>query len=148
MSAAGECNQAEAVEAIRYSSDGVAPTTSEIQIRLAEFKAVIKDAQLGALRGDGWVAVARYPELWELRWRWDSGDEVRGYFHEPDGRWGHCAVLARVHVKWISQSPDRATCERHTKRAQNSEIDQAGRRIRAETEADWGLPNSPRILST
>lgn len=147
-SSAGECNQQEAVAAIRHPVGGTAPTDTEVQMRLAEFKRVVKDAQLGLLADAEWEPVARDPMLWELRWRWEGGVEVRGYFHEPAGKWGHRAILARVHVKWISSASDPGTCEREIRAVQNQEIHAAGRRVRAESAAEWGLPDTPRIVSS
>lgn len=116
-------------------------------MRVAEFKQLVREAQSGGLLDDQWDTVARHPDLWELRWRW-GGDEVRGYFHEPDGKWGNCAILARVHVKWISPAPDRATCEQETRVEQNRHIDEAARRIRSEIASEWGLPGTPTVLPT
>ncbi|MBB1516005.1 hypothetical protein H5398_08500 [Tessaracoccus sp. MC1679] len=114
------------------ASDADALTSSEIQMRYAEFKAILRRASAGTLRGDEWKPVSRDPLLWELRWSWD-GSHLRGYFHEPPLE-PDSTILAKVHEKQIVQGDDRAT-----KQHQNAAIDTAGTRIRRCQTHRWGL---------
>lgn len=119
---------------------GDAPTPSEIQVRLGEFKSLIKTAQRGELADEGWCAVARDPLLWELRWRWSASALMRGYFHEPATP-SHLAVLAKVHVKEVVFGDDPAT-----RRLQNMQIDEASTRITFGRPYTWGLGTSEPLV--
>ena len=64
--------------------DGVEPVTqTEKELRYAEVKRTLRQASDGQLSDGSWKPVSRDPELWELRWQWDDGSQLRGYFHEP-----------------------------------------------------------------
>jgi hypothetical protein len=132
--------------AVLHSSDGTPVTQNELQARVAEFKHLVKTAQRGSLRSERWDRVRRWPDLWELRWSWDDGTCVRGYFHEPEMPWLNETVLARVHVKWIS--PRRLGGEHGTTKAQDSEIDIAHSRIVQEAASVWGLPSSEPVVNS
>lgn len=141
-SAGGDCNEQEAVAVIRHGN----PTPTEVQMRVTEFKSIVRQAQLGELEAGGWKPVRRHPELWELRWKWPGGAQVRAYFHEPDGQWGHSGVIARVHVKWISSKPDPSVRKHEIRVEQNREFWAAAQRIENEASHGWGLPGSPRVV--
>lgn len=111
---------------------GIAPTRDEMLARRGEIRALVAEAEDGELGEEAWRAVARDPDLWELRWSWD-GLLVRGYFHEPQMSPGQ-AVLAHVHVKEIVQGDDMAT-----RAKQDARIDCASHRIRFCSEGRWGL---------
>lgn len=137
----GESSAQDMRAAIQHSAHSPQATPSEVQMRLAEFRDLVSTAQSGGLREGAWKPVARDPTLWELRWRWHDGTNVRGYFHEPTGRYGTETVLARVHLKRIHRD------EGLTRRAQNTEIDAASTRMRTESQNDWGLPGSPTVVN-
>lgn len=142
-------NALEIVTAIQHVDRGKSsPTRNEVLIRRAEFKSLIRDAERGLLADEKWVAVARDPLLWELRWEWDDGTQVRGYFHEPAGAMGACGVLVRVHVKDLFPAvPLRPVRQRAIRREQNHQIAVASQRIRAGSGTLWGLPGSAAVLA-
>lgn len=120
--------------------DGQPPTPNEVQARVAEFKHLVRTAQRGRLRDTEWDRVRRWPDLWELRWTWDDGTFVRGYFYEPL-HWPAETVLALVHVKVILADPE------STAARQNAEMDSAQRRVLRGEACTWGLPSSQPIVN-
>lgn len=81
--------------------DGVEPVTqTEKELRYAEVKRTLRQASDGQLSDGSWKPVSRDPELWELRWQWDDGSQLRGYFHEPPLE-PDSTILAKVHRKRI-----------------------------------------------
>lgn len=135
---------AEAIK--RGRGNGKQPATAnEMMARFAEFRALVSAGQRGELRAREWDRVRRQPDLWELRWSW-SGLQVRGYFHEPAGRWGTETILAHVPVKQVAKIRDAAGLQRE-RAAQDAEIDTAYRRIVTERTVVWGLPGSRPIVN-
>jgi len=131
-------------KAVTYQSDGGQPTPNELQVRVSEFKALVKRAQDGKLRSDQWDPVVRNPLLWELRWMWGSL-QARAYFHEPIGRFGNESVVAHIHIKQIVHQGTDA--DRATRAAQDREMDLAGQRIDSGAAENWGLPASDPIVN-
>lgn len=120
---------------------GIAPTRSEIEVRLGEIKSLVRAAERGELLDQDWCPVSRDPALWELRWQW-SGQEMlmRSYFHEPTMP-SHQTVVAKVHLKDIVLGDDEAT-----RQLQNQQIDVASRRISFGRPHRWGLDTTPPIF--
>lgn len=119
------------------NDQGRGPTQSEIQMRLAEFRALIRDAEDGELTDGRWTSVSRDPLLWELRWRWaGTRVNVRIYFHEPDQPFDR-TVVSKVHVKEIIYG-----CDELIKAKQNAQIDEASSRIALGRPDLWGLLGS------
>lgn len=130
----------ELVNAIRHGGPGQVVTDVEQQMRAAEFKVLIREAQQGQLRDETWKTVERDPTLWELRWRWNHGLLVRAYFHEPVDPLDK-AVVGRVHIKDVIRGDDEAT-----KKLQNEHIDIARHRITFGTPDRWGLDESKPLV--
>ena len=121
--------------------DGVEPVTqTEKELRYAEVKRTLRQASDGQLSDGSWKPVSRDPELWELRWQWDDGSQLRGYFHEPPLE-PDSTILAKVHRKLIIPRDDP-----ETKRLQNASIDEAGIRIRSGKPHRWGLGDSNPLV--
>jgi len=116
------------------------PTTAEVCMRLAELRALIREAEDGALNAPSWRPVARNPDLWELRWEWAlSHVLVRCYFHEPPSHPSE-TVVAKAHVKDVSPA-----ASAQINNLQDQHIDEAGRRVVAGTGWAWGLQASGPI---
>ena len=116
--------------------DGREVPRFERQVRAGELKAILRRASRGDLRDGSWKPVSREPKLWELRWKWDDGSQLRGYFHEPALE-PDSTVLAKVHRKEIIEQDDRAT-----RGLQDAQIDDAGIRMRRCQAHSWGLGQS------
>lgn len=126
--------------AVVLFNDGREVTQSEKEVRVAELKATLGRAARGELREESWKAVSREPELWELRWQWGDGSQVRGYFHEPLLEPGS-TILAKMHLKEIDLNDSK-----ETRRRQNIQIDAAAVRIRGSKDQRWGLDQSQRLV--
>ena len=87
--------------------DGPELSAFERQMRGGELKAILGRAARGELRDESWKPVRRDPTLWELRWKWDDGGQLRGYFHEP-ALDPDSTILAKVHRKEIIASRPRS----------------------------------------
>lgn len=116
--------------------DGEPVSQSELQNRAGQLKAILRRAAAGQLRDEAWKPVSREPKLWELRWTWDDGSQLRGYFHEP-GLEPDATILAKVHRKEIVENDAPAT-----RRRQDVQIDEAGIRIHRNEGHKWGLDQS------
>lgn len=132
--------------AVLHLSNGQTLTKSETAARVAEFKYLVKAAQRGALRSGDWDRVSRWPDLWELRWAWEDGTPIRGYFHEPAHPWLGETVLARVHVKRVGGAGG-LWSRRKRNQAQNAEMDIARARIVDGSASSWGLPGSCPVVN-
>lgn len=137
--------QGEIVEVLKTAwSNGETPTKHELAMRLGEWRALIAEAVKGQLEDDGWCAVARDPNLWELRWRWDRGlggdrpVEIRGYFHEPAAP-SHVTVLVKVHVKSLGGG------EEAIRQCQNSHIFKASTRVAQGQATQWCVDKTPPL---
>lgn len=123
-----------------WSPGGPPPSLQEKQMRYAELRALVEDAEEGRLTPDDWRHVARDPLLWELRMCHDAGSgprlHVRGYFHEPPSR-PLQTVLAKMHVKDVSSGDDVVV-----KGAQDAQIDEASARLQRCAADKWGLDRS------
>lgn len=133
--------------------NGEAPSLGEAQIRFAELKALIWEAEDGLLGPEDWLPVVTRPELWELRLPWTREKDPRevqeapvpwrGYFYEASESSAH-TVLAKAHAKdYSSTSASDMTQE------QNRVIDEASSRITWGQPRFWGLngvqPLFPRL---
>lgn len=124
------------IKTVIQGGDGGHVSTAEVQLRAGELRALLRRAARGELRDRSWKPVTREPALWELRWKWDDGNQIRGYFHEPSLE-PDSTVLARVHRKELVTG-DAAK----TKQLQDAHINAAGGRIRREQHHRWGLDSS------
>lgn len=126
--------------ALSASASGVPITLVEQQMRLAEFKTLVRSAERGQLPQANLIAVRRCPDLWELRMEWSDGTLVRVYFFEPSNPAAQTvAVLA--HVKRVVVG-DPAT----TRALQNEAMDQASHRVVFGRPNNWGLAGSMPLL--
>lgn len=119
--------------------DGPELSAFERQMRGGELKAILGRAARGELRDESWKPVRRDPTLWELRWKWDDGGQLRGYFHEP-ALDPDSTILAKVHRKEIIAHDPGATAS-----LQDAQIDEAGIRLRRHERQRWGIQHGGPI---
>ena len=126
----------ELATAIKHPPKSGTLTRAELEMRAAEVRALIREAERGDLAASSWKPVSRDPDLWELRWNWKpAGTLLRAYFHEPPQP-SDRTVVAKVHVKSVKGS------RRAINDAQDVQIDEATHRIAVGLADRWGLAQS------